>query len=85
MTAKGTRIAIATLCGALAACGTQAPQSHPTSSLNRLPPPPQICRVSVQSCLSMNPEPPRPCLASPERCAGHAEVQRVDASAGSGP
>jgi hypothetical protein len=85
MTVRVARISIATFCVAIAACGSEAPQTHRTSSLNRYPPVAQFCQVGIQSCLSVNPRPARPCLASAERCTTEARVQLIDAIAGNGP
>jgi hypothetical protein len=82
MTAREARISIATICVAIGACGTQAPQPHRTSSLNQHPPAAQFCQVGLQSCLSVNPQPARPCLISAERCAGKAIPDLIDDFAG---
>ena len=81
MTAKGAWISIATFCVALAACGTEGPQAHRTSTLNRYPPSARWCQVASGSCMTLNPEPPRLCLASRERCAGQPTLQLVSVTA----
>jgi hypothetical protein len=82
MIARGALISVATLCAAIAACGTERPQLNRTSSLNERPTVAQLCQVGTRSCLSMNPDPAQPCLASPERCASQAPPELIDVVAG---